>query len=46
MYCGSKKANFTIEQAVKTQRDSIPDRPGPSGALYAVRYIDRERYSV
>ena len=31
---------------MKAQRDSIPDRPGPSESLYPLRYIDRERYSV
>jgi len=38
-----KKAKFTLEQAVRAQRDSIPDRPDPSESLYALRYIDRER---
>jgi hypothetical protein len=37
-----KKATFTLEQAVKAQKDSIPDRPGRSESVYA----DRERYSV
>ena len=36
-----KQAKFTLEQAVKAQRDSFPDRPGPSESLYALRYIDR-----